>query len=183
MIRYLAFLRAINVGGHNVKMDYLCHLFEAMDFKNVETFIASGNVIFETGEQNIDMTRTKIERQLANALGYEVPTFLRTDIEIELIAKYAPFNKSIMSKALAYNIGFLNTLLTNDQKKIIFDLKTDIDDFHIHGKEIYWICKTKQSDSTFSANKLERAIRIPVTFRSIKTLQRLTAKYSPIKQK
>ncbi|HXW01123.1 MAG TPA: DUF1697 domain-containing protein, partial [Anaerolineae bacterium] len=45
--KYIAFLRAINVGGHTVKMDYLRRLFEEMGFSKVETFIASGNVIFE----------------------------------------------------------------------------------------------------------------------------------------
>lgn len=48
MQRYIAFLRAINVGGHTVKMDRLREIFEALGFSNVETFIASGNVVFET---------------------------------------------------------------------------------------------------------------------------------------
>jgi len=46
MTRYIAFLRAINVGGHTVKMEHLRGIFESMGFSNVETFIASGNVIF-----------------------------------------------------------------------------------------------------------------------------------------
>ena len=53
MSRYIAFLKAINVGGHNVKMDQLRKIFESMQFKNVETFIASGNVIFETESSGI----------------------------------------------------------------------------------------------------------------------------------
>jgi uncharacterized protein (DUF1697 family) len=48
MPKYAAFLRATNLGGHTVKMDDLRRLFEAMGFSNVETFIASGNVIFES---------------------------------------------------------------------------------------------------------------------------------------
>ena len=52
MSRYLAFLRAINVGGHTVKMDALRHIFESLGFTSVETFIASGNVIFEAGQQD-----------------------------------------------------------------------------------------------------------------------------------
>lgn len=179
MSRYIAFLRAINVGGHNVKMDLLRSLFESMELNNVETFIASGNLIFETDIKSTNNLQMKIERQLTNALGYEVPAFLRTDIEINKIAKYAPFDESKMSTVMAYNIGFLNTLLTKKQQEKVFGFNNNIDDFHVNGKEIYWICKTKQSDSTFSANKLERAIRIPVTFRSIKTIQRLTAKYPP----
>jgi uncharacterized protein (DUF1697 family) len=47
MNKHIAFLRAINVGGHTVKMDTLRQLFESLGFTNVETFLASGNVIFE----------------------------------------------------------------------------------------------------------------------------------------
>ena len=47
MPRYITFLRAINVGGHTVKMDRLREIFESLGFANVETFIASGNVVFE----------------------------------------------------------------------------------------------------------------------------------------
>ena len=50
MPKYFAFLRAINVGGHVVTMDHLVRLFEGMGFSGVETFIASGNVIFETSK-------------------------------------------------------------------------------------------------------------------------------------
>ena len=49
MARYIAFMRGINVGGHQVKMDDLRKWFEALEFDNVATFIASGNVIFEAG--------------------------------------------------------------------------------------------------------------------------------------
>ncbi len=47
MPRYVAFLRAVNVGGRTVKMDLLRELFAQLQFKNIETFIASGNVIFD----------------------------------------------------------------------------------------------------------------------------------------
>ena len=52
MPRYVAFLRAINVGGHTVKMDQLRRLFERLGFSKVETFIASGNVIFESASRS-----------------------------------------------------------------------------------------------------------------------------------
>ena len=64
MTKYIAFLKAINVGGHNVKMDHLKRLFVKMDFKNVETFIASGNVIFETKLKTADSIKEKIETEI-----------------------------------------------------------------------------------------------------------------------
>ena len=74
MPKYFAFLRAINVGGHTVKMDYLRALFEALGFANVETFIASGNVIFETKSKDTNALQREIEKHLHQALGYEVAT-------------------------------------------------------------------------------------------------------------
>src|SRR5262245_28797721 len=90
-MRYVAFLRAINVGGHVVKMDQLRKLFEQLKFKNVETFIASGNVIFETASTDAAALETKIEKHLAKALGYEVGTFLRTCDEVAAIAGHKAF--------------------------------------------------------------------------------------------
>lgn len=61
MTKYIAFLRAINVGGHNVKMDELKKYFESLGFSNVETFIASGNVIFEASAKDAAKLEKKIE--------------------------------------------------------------------------------------------------------------------------
>ena len=91
MPRYVAFLRAINVGGRVVKMERLRQLFEELGFAKVETFIASGNVIFESRSQSAPALQKKIESYLHKFLGYEVATFLRTDAELAKIAVYRAF--------------------------------------------------------------------------------------------
>ena len=63
MAKHIAFLKAINVGGHTIKMDHLKKLFEKMRFENVETFIASGNVVFETKSKSINSIKKKIETE------------------------------------------------------------------------------------------------------------------------
>ena len=88
MTRYIAFLRAINVGGHTVKMDILRQLFEELGLSKVETFIASGNVIFETPSQNERELEERIQAKLHASLGYQVATFLRTDQEVASIVTY-----------------------------------------------------------------------------------------------
>jgi len=93
MSRYFAFLRAINVGGHTIKMDQLRNLFENMDLSKVETFIASGNVIFENKSGDVHVLEKRIETSLSDALGYEVATFIRTDAELKEIAGYKPFKQ------------------------------------------------------------------------------------------
>src|SRR5438093_13743288 len=88
---YVAFLRGINVGGHTVKMDDLRRHFEAMGVANVSTFIASGNVLFESPEADAAALERRIEATLHAALGYESATFLRTDAELAAVAAQDPF--------------------------------------------------------------------------------------------
>ena len=178
MTKYIAFLRAINVGGHTVKMDHLRQLFESLDFANVETFIASGNVIFETKSANAKMLEKKIEIKLKEALGYEVSTFIRTDTELADIAKYQPFKKSELDAAAALNIAFLSDPLDEPSVKKLMILKTDIDNFHVHGCEMYWLCRKKQSESTFSNAVFEKTIGIRSTLRGANTIQKMAEKYS-----
>lgn len=177
MPRYFAFPRAINVGGHTVKMDVLRQHFEALGFVSVETFIASGNVIFETTAKNTRSLEKKIEEHLRGALGYEVATFIRTDAELAAIAQYQPFSAALLKMAQALNVAFLADPLDAVSQKRLLALKTDIDDFHVHGREVYWLCRKKQSESTFSNVVLEKTIGRSATFRGINTIQKMAAKY------
>ena len=179
MPRYIAFLRAINVGGHVVKMDRLCELFESLGFKDVEPFIASGNMIFTDKSKTPAILEKKIEVCLHKALGYEVATFLRTDAEVAAIAEHNAFKDSSLKTAGAYNVAFLKEAMEDNAKKILMGLKTEIDDFHVKGREVYWLCKTGQSDSKFSNAVLEKAVRMQATFRGMNTIRKLSAKYTP----
>ena len=133
MPRYIAFLRAINVGGHNaVKMDFLRQLFASLGFANVETFIASGNVVFETTAKNTQALEREIENRLREAIGYEVATFIRTDAELAAIANYKPFSEAELARAVALNIAFLAGKLNDKSRQKLMMLRTEIDDFHIH---------------------------------------------------
>ena len=57
--------------------------------------------------------------------------------------------------------------------------KTDIDDFHTKGREVFWLCKKRQGESTFTNTNMERALKIRATFRGMNTVVRLAAKYRP----
>ena len=177
MLRLIAFLRAINVGGHNVTMAKLRGLFESLSLKDVETFIASGNVIFASRSKDIRALQQKIENELLRSLGYEVKTFIRTIPEVAAIARYKPFNESQLSSATALNVALLADPLSAGAEKSLMALKTEIDDFHVHGREVYWLCKTRQSDSRFSNTRFEKIVNARATWRNVNTVVRLAAKY------
>jgi uncharacterized protein (DUF1697 family) len=178
MPRFIAFLRAINVGGHVVTMAELRALFEALGFKNVETFIASGNVIFESRATDTGAMERQIEGRLLKALGYEVVTFVRTDAEVAAIARYRPFKAPQVQSAGAFCVGFLAEPLAAEGRKSLMALKTDIDDFHVNSREVYWLCRTRQSESTFSNVRFEKLTKARVTFRGVNTVAKLATKYA-----
>ncbi len=179
MPRFIALLRAINVGGHTVTMERLRSIFASLEFQDVTTFIASGNVIFQAASKSAKALEVRIAARLRDELGYDVDTFLRSDRELTAIAGYAPFPKSAVAAALAFNVAFLGDPLDAVATRKVMALETDIDSFRVHGREVYWLCRTRQSDSRFSNAVLERTLGRRSTIRGASTIAKLAAKYPP----
>jgi uncharacterized protein (DUF1697 family) len=175
--RLIAFLRAINVGGHNLTMADLRRLFQGLGLKEVETFIASGNVIFHSAAKDIRALELMIEDRLGQSLGYEVTTFIRTEEELRAIAQHNPFKTPQLRAAQAFNVAFLSEPPGRAARKSIVGLTTEIDDFHVQGREVYWLCKAKQSDSKFNNARFEKVLKARATWRGMNTMRRLAAKY------
>lgn len=178
--RYIAFLRAINVGGHVVKMTDLRDIFESLRFGGVETFIASGNVIFDAPSRDARAIEDQIEQRLAKSLGYEVATFLRTPAELAAAAAAEPFaGPGHDAAAHTVSVGFLKSAPATDALSRVTALATDVDDFRVIGRELYWRCRVRTSDSKVSGARLEKALSAPATLRNITTVRKLAAKYPP----
>jgi uncharacterized protein (DUF1697 family) len=179
MAKYVAFLRAINVGGHTVKMDQLRRLFEEMGLSNVETFIASGNVIFNSTSRNKKALESKIEGYLQKALGYEVATFIRSIPELADIAGYDPFiGSDPNAPANPLYIAFLGSPPNSESKLKLESCASKIDSFRIHERELYWLLRGKFTESDFSGARLEKTLGMPATVRNITTVRKIVLKYS-----
>jgi uncharacterized protein (DUF1697 family) len=178
MTRYIAFLRAINVGGHVVKMDFLRPLFESMGLGAVQTYIASGNVIFEAQAEAVQALEQAIAARLHEALGYDVATFIRTAAEVAEIARYEPFAADeLAAPGVSLYVGLAAAALGADAQRTLMSFRTPVDDFHVHERDIYWLCRIRSSDSDFSLARFEKATRVQATFRNITTLRKLAALY------
>jgi uncharacterized protein (DUF1697 family) len=177
MPRYVAFLRAINVGGHTVRMEQLRSLFEAMGFSKVETFIASGNVIFDSASRNTRSVEVKIEAVLKKELGYPVETFIRTFAELAAIADYKPFSESeLNAEGHTVYVGFLAASPSTDAVQKLKRCASEVNDFQVFGREVYWLIRGKFSDTPFSGARLEKILGMKTTLRNSSTIRRLTAR-------
>jgi uncharacterized protein (DUF1697 family) len=174
--RYVAFLRAINVGGRTVKMDRLRAVFQDMGLDEGETFIASGNVIFTAPAQETRALEKRIETGLREALGYEVDTFIRTPAELEAITKYRPFGDE--GDAHTVYVNFYYEPLDAEVREKLEALRTEVDEFHVHGREMYWLARKKISESLVTGPMMAKAAgKVPSTNRNLTTIHKLVAKY------
>jgi uncharacterized protein (DUF1697 family) len=174
MPRYIAFLRGINVGGHIVKMDRLRKHFADAGFRNVETFIASGNVIFESPSRNAAALERRIASHLETSLGYSVATFLRTDAELARVAAHRAFPER--GDHSVY-IGFLGAAPSKASRDALLKHRTALDDFHVHRREVYWLCRTRMSDSPFFKVGIDKALAMAATVRNSTTVMKLVEQY------
>jgi uncharacterized protein (DUF1697 family) len=179
MPKYIAFLRAINVGNHTVKMDQLRRLFEDLGLANVETFIASGNVIFDSKTTNTKSLERKIEKHLEKSLGYAVTTFVRSISELAEIAQYEPFaQEELSADGNTLFVCFVNDKPATEGKKKLASCASSIDGFHINEREVYWLYRRNNGESKFYGGPLEKTLGMQTTIRNVNTVQRLVKKYN-----
>jgi uncharacterized protein (DUF1697 family) len=179
MARHIAFLRAINVGGHIVKMDRLRGLFETLGLRDVVTVIASGNVLFDATAKDTAALERKIERHLEKELGYAVATFVRSPDEIAAIVAHEPFAKSRQrtGKSGLY-VGFLKSTPAADVCRAVDGCLTPVDELRIHNRELYWSVNGLYSDSKFGGPALEKLLKCSTTIRNVTTVRRIAAMFA-----
>jgi uncharacterized protein (DUF1697 family) len=173
--RYAALLRAINVGGHVVKMDRLRTLFEELGFDDVETVIASGNVLFSSIARNPVSLEEKIERHLASALVYAVTTFIRTPAEMDAVAEFDPF-PGLVEDGHTLSVAFLKEHPGRQVADRLHGMRTDYDELRLEGRELYWLARGRMSDSTVWRTPMEKVLGGPATTRNVTTVRKLAAK-------
>ena len=108
-------------------------------------------------------------------------TFLRRLFGILLLLAslgllaWALWPAQVSQAAQAFNVAFLVEPLDEASIQKLMALKTDIDNFQAHGREIYWLCRKKQSESTFSNAVLEKTLARRATLRGVSTVKKIAA--------
>ena len=179
MHHYIAFLRGINLGRRRPPMAGLRALFVKMKFTDVATYIASGNVIFASRLADSRKVEQTIETNLQQALGYGVDTFVRTRTEVAAIAAFRPFPKAdFENPAHTVYASFLKDALRAAQVRQLLACRTEVDDFRVEGREIYWLCRIKSNESNVWASPAMRAVKLPtMSMRNLTTVRKLATLY------
>lgn len=171
MTIYIAFLRGINVGGHNmIKMAELKQLFETMGFSNVKTYIQSGNVLFESGEK-ADHLVQRIEQEIKAVFGFSITVVLRTSTELEQIIKNCPFAPNTLSEGESIHVSLLIAPPSQEGIEKLASSYNDIDEYQIVDQEVYQLFHQSIRNSKLSINL--QKLGVAATARNWKTMNKL----------
>jgi uncharacterized protein (DUF1697 family) len=172
--RQFAFLRAINTGRRRVTMARLREILEEAGLANVETLLASGNVVFDARRGDPARLERRIEKALAAALGFEVETFLRSEDELRAIAAWRPFGADVE----AFQVGFLREAPSDDVACALLGLASETDALDLEGRELSWKPAGRLTDSPLGGGLLERTAGMPLTVRNVNTVHRLLERFA-----
>jgi len=173
----VAFLRGMNLGNRRIKNDELRAEFEVLGFEDVATFRASGNVIFAAAKQSEGALTKTIEHGLGEALGYEVPVFLRSCEEVAAIAAQEPFAVKLVEASKGkLQVTMLPKQPTAAAREQVLALATDGDRLAIEGRELYWLPSGRTIDSDLELKAVDEALG-KGTQRTMGTIEQIASKH------
>jgi uncharacterized protein (DUF1697 family) len=174
--RHVAFLRGMNLGGRRITNAALCAEFEALGMANVAAFLASGNVVFDASQGDPDALARRIEEGLTGALGYPVPTFLRSAAQVRSIAAHAAFDRKIGTAGGKVQVALLTAAPETAAREAVLGLSTEADRLAVEGRELFWLPQGGISQSDLDLAAIERELG-RMTIRTQRTMERLAAKF------
>lgn len=170
---YIALLRGINVGGHKViKMADLKQMFESIGLKQVKTYIQSGNIVFKS-EEDIKILNERIQSEIKNVFGFDVPVMLRTHEEFLNIIKRCPYEADLLLEGESIHVAFLANELSEIEKDQLLMKKNDTEDCYIDENVVYVFFKNSIRNSKLM-NQFQK-LHTPATVRNWRTVNKLKA--------
>jgi uncharacterized protein (DUF1697 family) len=175
MTTYISILRGINVGGaKKILMNDLKEIYEGLGFREVITYIQSGNVIFQSGDFiSNELAAETIRNAIFKKYGYEVPVLMRTVEEMQNTLKNNPFPKNKNNNPEKMHVTLLAELPEQQQLEKIRKYDYSPDRFEIIGKDVFLYCPNGYGTTKLSNSFFESRLKVSATTRNWKTVNAL----------
>jgi uncharacterized protein (DUF1697 family) len=170
----ISILRGINVGGKNkIPMVELKALYEKSGFKNVTTYIQSGNVVFSADKKEINSLPEKIQQLIFKKYGFTVLVIIRTIEEMESVTNKNPLLKIKGIDIEKLHVTFLSAYPSEQalEKIKVYDYKPD--EFIILEREVFISCPNGYGNTKLSNTFFENKLKVTATTRNWRTVNEL----------
>lgn len=168
-MKYIALLKAINVSGKTLKMKELTDVLNSQNFRNVRTYIQSGNVIFEDNIVDTGKLATKIENIINKSFGISVNVIIRIEKELEEIVKNNPLIKATNNDLNRLHVTFLKNKPLPETIQALEILKDKNEKYEVIGKEVYLYCPNGYGRTKLNNANIEKKLKTIATTRNWKT--------------
>jgi uncharacterized protein (DUF1697 family) len=178
MTTHLALLRGINVSGHNmIKMDALKIALENFGFKNVQTYIQSGNVFVDTNEENPASVGFQIKQEIFKVFGHDVPVVVIRKADLEACFKNNPYLKSPEADVKKLYVAFISKELNNDALNELKISQFKPDEASIDKSRIYVKYDIGAGKTRLDQKYIEKKLNVVATMRNWNTVTKLLEMY------
>lgn len=181
MTTFISILRGINVGGKNqLKMDALRQLFIDLGFSNVQSYIQSGNVLFQSDESDPQIVKEIIKKEIFDIFNINVPVIVLSVEELRTIIQMNPFIFDKTKETNYLHITFLGEEIDASSFERLKKSAFGNDEFELIYKAIYLYCPDGYGKTKLTNTFFEKKLNIEATTRNWKTsteLARLSDKY------
>jgi uncharacterized protein (DUF1697 family) len=170
----IALLRGINIGPHKrMKMEKLRASCEQLGFKQVQTLIQSGNVVFQAAKISPEAISKKLEKQIETDFGFSADVIAQTKDELEKVIAKNPFVGVRGIEPARLHVLFLPEAPSPEAIKKLESLPLAPDKVHPAGKEIYFYFPNGVSGSSLWKHPLDRVLGVAGTMRNWNTVTKL----------
>ena len=174
MNTYISILRGINVSGHRmIKMKALQELYERMGFRNVRTYIQSGNVVFDHEPTETVKLEKEISGKILSTFGFEVPVIVLTKTELSAISTQNAFIGNRNEDISKLHVTVLSGQPEKQLAEHIGEGAYLPDEFYIHGRAVYLFCPNGYGNTKLSNTFFEKKLKVLATTRNWKTVLEL----------
>jgi uncharacterized protein (DUF1697 family) len=175
MSTYIAFLRALNVGGRNASMADLRQCMSEAGFEDVETYIQSGNLRVSSPVRGEAKVAEAIEGALAQRCGFEVPAILRTPAQLTSTVEASP--QSLLGADARHYVAFLRMVPSGPAREALDAWKVDGERLQIVGRDLHiWLTKPSHQAKATNA-RLEKLAGTLATTRSWTVVSALASRW------
>lgn len=171
---FISLLRGINVSGQKkIRMDELRSLYESLGLGNVQSYLQSGNVVFESKSGDEASLSRQIEAQIEQFYGYSVPVLLREPFDFKRIITGNEFIQDRSEDPARLYVTFLYREPTGQELSNLDNPGIAGEKFIVGEKEIYLFCPNGYGTTKLSNNFFEKKLNIPATTRNWNTVNAL----------
>jgi uncharacterized protein (DUF1697 family) len=174
MQTYISILRGINVSGHKmIKMDALRKMYSDLNFKNVQSYIQSGNVVFQDKKIKHKDLESKIAKEILREFGFEVPVMVKELEEFVTVLNNNPFLINRNEDNTKLHVTFLSQEPQQLEVDKIKDGQYASDEFIVFGKAVYLFCPNGYGNTKLNNTFFEKKLHVVATTRNWKTINEL----------